>query len=81
MEISLKKEFDQFILEQAGARQFRNPDDYVNELISREMRREKLGWSWLRDQLEPAPKANPSEYVSVTAEEVIERNKKRHGLE
>lgn len=74
MQVSINKEFDQFISEQAASKQFGSADNYIHELLSREVRREALGWDWLREQIGPGMEAAPEEFISVSAEEVIARN-------
>jgi hypothetical protein len=32
-------------------------------------------WQWLADELEPGLEADPTEFIKVTARDVIERNK------
>ena len=74
VQVSINKEFDQFISEQASSKQLGSVDNYINELISREVRKEALGWDWLREQISPGMEAAPEEFKSVSAEDVIARN-------
>ena len=74
VQVSINKEFDQFISEQAASKQLGSVDNYINELLSREVRKEALGWDWLREQIGPGMEAAPEEFKSVSADEVIARN-------
>ena len=38
---------------------------------------EKEAWDWLKNHLSPGMNAEPSEFVSKTAADVIKRNKER----
>ena len=56
-----------------------NASEYIRDLIRRDLKGRNEAWEWLRKELEPAFRANESEYIEVKAKDVIARNKKRKG--
>ncbi len=58
---------------------YENASEYIRDLIRRDLKSRNEAWEWLRKELEPALRANESEYVEVKAKDVIARNKKRKG--
>ncbi|MBX5102778.1 transcriptional regulator [Rhizobium lentis] len=50
---------------------YENTSEYIRELISRE------AWDMLQRQLAPAMRAEDSQFVAASAEDVIRRNKRR----
>lgn len=74
MQVSIKEEFDPFVSTKAAAPEFGSAEEYINELVSRELRKQRLGWDWLREQLRPGMEAEESEFKQVSAEDVINRN-------
>lgn len=52
-----------------------NLGEYVRDLIRRDMNKNLNGWNWLKENLEAPMRANKSEFVSVSAEDVITRNR------
>ena len=47
----------------------------VNIRIRRELKSKSESWEWLRQHLEPAMRADESSYITVSAQDVIDRNK------
>ena len=50
----------------------------VNVRVTRELRnhlQQQQTWNWLKQELEPALRADESAYITVTADDVIARNK------
>ena len=58
---------------------YENASEYIRDLIRRDLKSRNEAWEWLRKELEPAFRANESEYIEVKAKDVIVRNKKRKG--
>ena len=52
-----------------------NSSEYVRALIRLDLKDRRAAWHWLRQALEPAIRADEGDYVTVTAEDVIARNK------
>jgi Arc/MetJ-type ribon-helix-helix transcriptional regulator len=50
---------------------YRNADDYIRDLIRRDIH----NWDRLKHHLEPALRADETAFVEVSAEDVIRRNK------
>jgi antitoxin ParD1/3/4 len=60
----------------SGIGLYENASEYVRDLIRRDMVARHEAWDWLRQELEPALKADKKSYKKVTAAEVIARNRK-----
>ena len=58
---------------------YENVSEYIRDLIRRDLKGRNEAWEWLRKELEPALRANESEYIKVKAKDVIARNKNRKG--
>ncbi len=56
---------------------FDNASEYIRSLIRQDLKSRDEAWSWLRSELEPALRASDDKFISVTAEDVILRNKKK----
>ena len=56
---------------------YENASEYIRDLIRRDVKSQQEAWEWLRQELEPAMRADISEFVEVSAEDVIARNKRR----
>lgn len=54
-----------------------NTSEYIRDLIRHDIEEQKDGWRWLRDHLDAGMRADPSEFKSVTADELIQRCKDR----
>ena len=53
---------------------YENASEYIRALIRQDYQTTQEAWQWLADELEPALIADDSEYISITAEDVIARN-------
>ena len=51
-----------------------NASEYVRSLIRRDLKTHTESWEWLQRQLEPALRGDESDYITVSAQDVIERN-------
>ena len=56
---------------------YENASEYIRALIRRDIQNNEEGWDWLKRHIEPGLRADENEFVSVTAEDVIRRNKSR----
>jgi len=54
---------------------YENASEYVRALIRQDLQDRKGAWKWLKEELEPAMRADESAFVSVSAQDVINRNK------
>lgn len=54
---------------------YENASEYIRSLIRQDLKSGQEAWDWLRKELEPALRADESEYVVVSAKDVIARNK------
>ncbi|NRA88905.1 MAG: transcriptional regulator [Rhizobiales bacterium] len=52
-----------------------NASEYIRALIRRDLKTSAESWSWLKTHLEPALRADENEYRTVSAQDVIDRNK------
>lgn len=56
---------------------YENASEYVRDLIRRDLKTQEESWKWLGRHLEPGLQADASEFVRVSARDVIARNKKK----
>ena len=54
---------------------YENASEYIRALIRRDLKSRNESWEWLKRELEPALRADEGSFVTVTAEDVIRRNK------
>ncbi len=54
-----------------------NASEYIRSLIRQDLKSREDAWSWLRGKLEPALRASDDQFITVTAEDVIHRNKNK----
>lgn len=52
-----------------------NASEYIRALIRRDLKTSAESWNWLKTHLEPALRADESEFKTVSAQDVINRNK------
>jgi Arc/MetJ-type ribon-helix-helix transcriptional regulator len=55
---------------------YENASEYIRDLIRRDLKDRKAAWEWLRQELEPGLRADESQFIKVTAADVIKRNSK-----
>jgi len=53
---------------------YESASEYIRALIRRDLKSGNEAWEWLKKELEPALRAKESDFVAVTAQEVINRN-------
>ncbi|SMC91396.1 hypothetical protein [Rhizobium sp. RU36D] len=56
---------------------YRDTSDYLEDLIRRDLQNRDADLRWLQEKLEPGMRSDDSAFVTVTAKDVIERNKHR----
>jgi Arc/MetJ-type ribon-helix-helix transcriptional regulator len=56
---------------------YENVSEYIRDLIRRDLQTRDEAWDVLQKELSPAMRADDSEFVAVTAEDVIRRNRRR----
>lgn len=54
-----------------------NASEYIRSLIRRDLESRRESWEWFKKHLEPALRADESAYIKVSAEDVINRNRKK----
>jgi Arc/MetJ-type ribon-helix-helix transcriptional regulator len=68
-------ELRQHVMQQIGEQGlYDNASEYIRDLIRKDLTDKQASWEWLRKHLEPAMRADASEFVAVTAADVISRN-------
>ncbi len=74
--IRITGELQNHLQQQIGAHGlYDNASEYIRSLIRQDLKGRNEAWSWLRSELEPALRASEEQFVSVTADDVILRNK------
>ncbi len=53
---------------------YENASEYVRALIRNDLKQNTEAWMWLKQELEPALRADEDDYITVTADDVIARN-------
>lgn len=56
---------------------YENASEYIRTLIRRDLQSREKAWEWLRKELESSLRADESEFISVSAQDAINRNKSR----
>ncbi|MBB4575920.1 Arc/MetJ-type ribon-helix-helix transcriptional regulator [Rhizobium lentis] len=56
---------------------YENASEYIRALIRRDLQTRDETWDMLQKELAPAMRADDSEFVALSAEDVIGRNKRR----
>ncbi|RLL49700.1 transcriptional regulator [Mariprofundus sp. EBB-1] len=74
--VRIKGELQTHLQQQVGEHGlYENASEYIRALIRRDLKSRDESWDWLKRNLEPALRADESEFIEVTAENVIRRNK------
>jgi len=55
---------------------YENASEYIRALIRRDLQTRDEAWEALQQELAPAMQANDDEFVSISADDVIRRNKR-----
>jgi Arc/MetJ-type ribon-helix-helix transcriptional regulator len=75
LNVRVTGELRQHVLQQIGVQGlYDNASEYIRDLIRKDLTDKQASWEWLRKHLEPGMRADASEFVAVTAEDVIRRN-------
>ena len=75
--VRIKGELQAHLQQQVGEHGlYENASEYIRALIRSDLKSRSESWEWLKRELEPALRADESAFVAVTAEDVIQRNKK-----
>jgi len=73
--VRIKGELQTHLQQQIGAHGlYENASEYIRSLIRSDLKSDHEAWSWLKKELEPALRANESEFLAVSAQDVINRN-------
>ncbi len=56
---------------------YESASEYIRDLIRRDLNEKQDSWQFLQDELEPGLSADESEFVEISAQDVIQRNKTR----
>ncbi|TCQ17485.1 ribbon-helix-helix domain-containing protein [Rhizobium sp. PP-CC-3G-465] len=56
---------------------YENASEYIRALIRRDLQTRDEAWEALQKELSPAMRADDSEFIAVSAEDVIRRNRRR----
>ncbi|MGV2169734.1 ribbon-helix-helix domain-containing protein [Agrobacterium sp. 16-172Ci] len=56
---------------------YENASEYIQALIRHDLRTRDEAWDSLQKELSPAMRADDSDFVAVSADDVIGRNKRR----
>lgn len=56
---------------------YENASEYIRALIRADLQNREDAWESLQKELSPAMRADDSEFIAVSAEDVIRRNKRR----
>ncbi|MFT4925092.1 MAG: antitoxin ParD1/3/4 [Phenylobacterium sp.] len=64
-------------LSNKGGGLYESASEYIRDLIRHDLKEKQDGWQFLQDELEPALSADENEFLAVTADDVIQRNKAR----
>ncbi len=54
---------------------YNNASEYIRDLLRKDLKSQKESWEWLKRELEPALRADDSDYQEIRAADVISRNK------
>ncbi|MBX5228359.1 type II toxin-antitoxin system ParD family antitoxin [Rhizobium sp. NLR9b] len=56
---------------------YENASEYIRALIRRDLQSRNEAWDMLQRELAPGMRADDSEFIAVSAEDVIRRNKRQ----
>ena len=74
--VRIKGELQAHLQQQIGEHGlYENASEYVRALIRNDLKSRSESWEWLKRELEPAMRADESEYVAVMPEDIMQRNK------
>jgi len=74
--VRIRGELKAHLLQQIGEKgTYENASEYIRSLIRADLKSRNESWRWLQGQLEPAMRASESEFIAVSAQDVIKRNR------
>ncbi len=74
--VRIKGELKTHLQQQIGENGlYENASEYIRSLIRKDLKSHKEAWDWLKREIEPALRANENEFIAVSAQDVINRNK------
>ena len=74
--VRVKGELQAHLQQQIGVHGlYENASEYVRALIRNDLKSGHEAWDWLKKELEPGLRADESAFISVTAKDVINRNR------
>lgn len=77
IQITLSDDLQEHVRRQvAKGGRYRDADDYIRSLVSRDRQAQSTASAWIGQHLADAMQADEETYLLVSAEDVIERNKK-----
>lgn len=75
--VRVKGELQTHMQQQIGVKGlYENASEYIRALIRRDLKNSAEAWDVLKKHLEPGLRADESEFVAVSAQDVINRNKR-----
>ena len=73
--VRLTNELGKHLQQQTGDNGlYDNASEYLRDLIRQDLKSQKESWHWLKSELEEAIRADESDFVSISAQDVINRN-------
>ena len=74
--VRIKGELQTHLQQQIGdSGLYENASEYIRALIRNDLKNGDKAWEWLKKEIEPALRAEESDFIAVTAQDVINRNK------
>ena len=74
--VRIKGELKTHLQQQIGENGlYENASEYIRSLIRKDLKNHKEAWDWLKKEIEPALRADENEFIAVSAQDVINRNK------
>ena len=77
LNVSLPEQLKSWITQQINAGHYASASDYLRDLIREDIRHQEHGIQWLADHLKPLVKTPDEQFVSVSAEDVKARARKK----
>lgn len=77
IQVTLSEDLHEHVRRQvANGGPYRDADDYIRALVIRDRKAQSAASAWIGEHLAEAMRAEEDSYVVVSAEDVIQRNKK-----
>lgn len=76
IDIRVTQELNKHLQQQIGELGlYNNASEYICDLLRKDLKSQEESWAWLKQALESALRADDAEYIEVTANDVVARNK------